>query len=108
MDVYLQCHHCGSEIVGGNHNVTHNLTAIADKVGLYKPLWRPEEVGITKAKDLIPLLITGIQSLNEGATELKKLEPENGWGTLPGFISFCQNLLKDCVDHPEAEVIVCR
>ncbi len=44
-------------------NITHNLTEMADAVGLYKPLWRPDEIGITKANQLIGILAEGLQTL---------------------------------------------
>jgi len=31
-------------------NITHNLGAMAEAAGIYKHLWRPEEIGITKAQ----------------------------------------------------------
>ena len=30
-------------------NITHNLGKMAEEAGIYKHLWRPEEIGITKA-----------------------------------------------------------
>ena len=41
-------------------NITHNLGQMASKAGIYKCLWRPEEIKVTKAKQLIPLLEKGI------------------------------------------------
>jgi hypothetical protein len=35
-------------------NITHNLGEMADAAGIYKALWRPEEIGITKAAELVP------------------------------------------------------
>ena len=34
-------------------NITHNLGKMAEAAGIYKHLWCPEEIGITKAKQLI-------------------------------------------------------
>lgn len=34
-------------------NMTHNLANMAAAAGVYEALWRPEEIGITKAIDLI-------------------------------------------------------
>ena len=36
-----------------SRNITHNMNKMADAVGLYKPLWRPDEIGITKAAQLV-------------------------------------------------------
>src|ERR1044072_7170767 len=41
-------------------NITHNLGMMADAAGIYKQLWRPEELGIKKAGELIAPLTEGI------------------------------------------------
>src|SRR6266496_3980933 len=41
-------------------NITHNLNTMADAAGIYKHLWRPEELGITKAGELIAPLAAGL------------------------------------------------
>ena len=41
-------------------NITHNLCAMAEEAGIYKACWRPEEIGITKAAQLIEPLRNGI------------------------------------------------
>lgn len=30
-------------------NITHNLGRMAKEAGIYQHLWRPEEIGVTKA-----------------------------------------------------------
>ena len=37
-------------------NITHNLGDMAEEAGLYYVLWRPEELGKTKASQIIELL----------------------------------------------------
>jgi hypothetical protein len=34
-------------------NITHNLGKMADEAGVYEALWRPEEIGVKTAFDLI-------------------------------------------------------
>jgi len=53
------------EIIGGNGayyeaNVTHNLNKMAMEAGIYEYLWRPDEIGITKAGRLIEPLSKGL------------------------------------------------
>ena len=62
-------------------NITHNLGAMAREAGLYMALWRPDELGILQAKDLIPLLEADLPGLKNNPEVFKKLNPENGWGT---------------------------
>lgn len=44
-------------------NITHNLNTMAKEAGIYKHLWRPEEIGITKASQLIEPLVAGLNAL---------------------------------------------
>src|SRR6185437_6923036 len=44
-------------------NITHNLGKMADVAEVYKPLWRPDEVGITHARQLIEPLTEGLRRL---------------------------------------------
>jgi len=44
-------------------NITHNLGEMADKAGIYKALWRPEEIGAKYAKDIIEIVEKGLSDL---------------------------------------------
>lgn len=89
-------------------NITHNLGEMASAAELYYPLWRPEEINISKAKQLIVPLAKGLESLIEKPDYYKTFNPENGWGTYDGFVSFVENYLKACIDNPDADVEVSR
>lgn len=91
-----------------SRNITHNLTDMAEAAGLYKHLWRPEEIGITKARELILPLVDGLERLRADADKFKKFNPENGWGTYEGLVKFVSDYVKACCDHPAAKVRVCR
>lgn len=47
-------------------NITHNLNEMADALGIYEPIWRPEECGVEK---LDPV-------------HYKQYNASNGWGDL--------------------------
>lgn len=89
-------------------NITHNLGQMALEAHLYIPLWRPEENGITKAAELIPLLEEGLALLKSNPEHYKKWNPENGWGDYDGLVSFTEQYLKACRDWPNATVSVSR
>lgn len=89
-------------------NITHNLGQMASAAELYYPLWRPEEINISKAKQLIVPLAKGLESLIEKPDYYKTFNPENGWGTYEGLVSFVENYLKACIDNPDADVSVSR
>ena len=105
LDVYLEVvRPC--RIYSGN--VTHNLGKMADAAGIYQALWRPEELGISKAEQLIPLLQAGLALLKARPAKFKKFNPENGWGTYDGFVKFVEEYLAACGENQEAAVRVWR
>jgi hypothetical protein len=89
-------------------NITHNLVPMADKAGIYRHLWRPEEVGVTKASQLIEPLRKGLALLQDEPERFRRLEPENGWGTYEGLVQFVDDYLRACIANPDADVRVCR
>ena len=89
-------------------NITHNLTEMAEEAGIYKPLWRPEEVGITKASQLIPLLQAGLALLKSDPERFKWYNPSNGLGSYDDFVPWVEEYLKACEEHPDATVEVDR
>jgi hypothetical protein len=88
-------------------NITHNLTQMADAVGLYKPVWRPDENGIQTAADMIPFLRDGIAELERNPDRYRKMEPENKWGTYDDFIPWLKRYLAACEEHPDATIHAC-
>lgn len=89
-------------------NITHNLGEMADKAGIYDALWRPEEKGWKKAKDLIKPLEAGLKKLAEKPGYYKQFNPENGWGDYEGLVEFARKYLIACRQHPEATIEVSR
>lgn len=89
-------------------NITHNLVTMAKEAGIYYHLWRPDEIDIKTAKELIPALKEGLHKLKIDPERYKKLNPENGWGSYEGLVKFVENYLNACYEYQEAEVIVCR
>lgn len=89
-------------------NITHNLTEMASEAGIYKALWRPEEIGATKAEDIIPLLEKGLKDLKERPEYFEKFNSPNGWGMYKHFVPFVEEYLKACKENPEAEIYISR
>ena len=89
-------------------NITHNLGAMADKVGIYKHLWRPDEIGIKKAIQLIEPLRKALKKLKDNPEKYKKYNSPNGWGMHKHFVPFVENYLKACKENPNADVGVSR
>jgi hypothetical protein len=85
-------------------NITHNMGRMAGEVDLYKPLWRPEEIPVEKAADLVPLLRRGLGRLIAEKDRLQEFNPENGWGDYDGLVRFTEEYLAACETHPDARV----
>ena len=104
LDIYLQK---TEEVYWGN--ITHNLGKMASETMLYYPLWRPEEIGIEFAGELVPFLIVGLKLLEDNKEKLiKEHSPANGWGTYEGLLAFTKEYLKACVENPDALIRVSR
>lgn len=89
-------------------NITHNMGRMAKECGLYEPLWRPDEIGVERAEQLIAPLASGLAVLLNEYDRLQEFNPENGWGDYDLLVRFTQNYLGACQEWPEAEVRVSR
>jgi len=89
-------------------NITHNLAKMADKAGIYYALWRPEERKWKKAKDIIPVLEKGIARLKKRPEYFKQFNPDNGWGSYEGLVTFAEEYLQACRINPKAYLEVSR
>lgn len=89
-------------------NITHNLNGMAEEAGFYKHLWRPEEIGVTLASELIEPLERGIQDMKERPEHYQTFDAKNGWGTYKDFLPWLEKLLAACKENPDAEIEVSR
>lgn len=122
LDVYLcqltshagYCANCGgrgieqvyAEVFAGN--ITHNLGEMADEAGIYQVLWRPEELGITFASEIIPALEAGLSLLRGDPARFQLFNPSNGWGDYERLVSFVDSYLAACRSNPTAKVVASR
>lgn len=91
-----------------DRNITHNLNRMARAAGVYEHLWRPEEIGVTKAEQLIEPLRAGLAKLLGEPDHFRTFNPPNGWGSYEGLVEFVQEYLSACEENPDAEVSVSR
>ena len=89
-------------------NITHNLNKMAGEAGIYKHLWRPDEIDISTAKELIKPLQEGLKVLRDDPDRFKVFNPSNGWGSYDVLVGFVKNYLAACEQYPEAVVSVSR
>jgi hypothetical protein len=123
LDVYLQvggerfesCQHCdgtgkvnrGRETVH-DANITHNMGRMAEAAGIYEHLWRPDEIGVTKAGQLVGPLRAGLARLKADPERFEKFNPENKWGDYGALVRFVEKYLIACEEYPDADVSVSR
>jgi hypothetical protein len=81
---------------------------MAQAAGCYQALWRPEEIRITKAHQLIPLLRNGLAVLMTHPETFDTYNPVNGWGHYDGLVAFIRAYLEACERYPAANVSVSR
>lgn len=89
-------------------NITHNLNTMAGEAEIYEHLWRPDEIGITKAGELIEPLKAGLALLKSDPTRFKAFNPKNGWGTYEGLVGFVEDYLAACEKDPDADIEISR
>lgn len=123
LDVYLKANpteiECICDCCGNVHktivepecywaNITHNLTRMARAAGIEDALWSPEEIGATKAGQLIEPIRKGLELLKAEPETFKQYNASNGWGTYEQFVPWVENYLNACIDYPDANVSVSR
>ena len=91
-----------------SRNITHNLNKMAMEAGIYEALWRPEEIGIVRADQLIEPLTVGLEKLKADPEYYQKFNAPNGWGMYEHFVPFVEDYLQACKENPDAEVNVSR
>lgn len=111
-EVEYTCGECGNKYFKTEReilfdtNITHNLRKMADQAGIYEACWRPEEIGATKAKNIIELLFKGLELLKSNPEKFKEYDATNGWGTYEQFVPWVESYLKACKENPDAIIEV--
>ena len=111
LDITLKnnyCKHCNRSDEVYEDNITHNLGKMAEEAGIYKILWRPEEIGAKKAINIIVSLQIGLETLKTDPKRFKQFNAEDGWGKYENFVSFVEKYLVACKENPEAIIEVSR
>lgn len=91
-----------------NDNITHNLYTMAEEAGIFQHLWRPEELNINKANELIIPLEKGLADLKARPDYFKQFNDPNGWGMYEHFIPFVEKYIEACKLYPDADINVSR
>lgn len=94
-------------------NITHNLNKMAEqvKIGdytLYLYLWRPEEIDVFKARQLIKPLKEAYKELKDNPEKYRQYDAENGWGKYENLLEFVAKYREACKRHPDYDIEVSR
>lgn len=89
-------------------NITHNLGKMADEAGIYEALWRPDEIGKSKASEIVELLEKGLADLKKRPEHFEKFNSPNGWGMYEHFVHFVEKYLEACKQYPDAIIEVSK
>ena len=81
---------------------------MADEAGIYMELWRPDEIGITRAKELIEPLTNGLELLKSDPSRFEVFNAPNGWGMYEHFVPFVEKYLNACIENPNAIISTCK
>ena len=113
LDVYLRMKvDTGSkephEVTLYDDSITHDFGKMAAEAGVYDALWRPEEIGITTAGELIQPLAEGLEGLRSYPAHYQKFNPANCRNGYRYLVAFVTDYLAACKEHPKASVLACR
>lgn len=110
LDVYLTDtgYRTGKEINVYWANITHNSNIMAKEAGIYKALWRPEEIDAKIANDIVPLLEEGLEKMKSDPEYYKQFNSPNGWGMYKHFVPFVEEYLEACKEYPRAIIRISR
>lgn len=106
------CGHACSTKVEDEHlasfSITHNLAVMADEAGIYRCLWKPETIGLTKAGQLKKRLKDGLIKLKNDPENFKQFNPIHGGGSYAFLVSVVGAMIEECRKNPKAKVSVSR
>ena len=111
LSIYLiepMCKSCKRADEDYSANITHNLGEMAEKAGIYQHLWRPEELNIKTAKELVSPLTKGLALLKEKPDYFEKFNSPNGWGLYKHFVPFVAEYLDACIRFPDDSIEISR
>jgi hypothetical protein len=71
-------------------------------------MWRPDELRMTHAYQIIPTLERGHELLRRNGAYFRQFDAPNGWGRYQSLLDFTREYLRQCVEYPDAQIRVSR
>jgi hypothetical protein len=88
--------------------ITDNLIEMAREAGVYEVIWRPEDIGIKTAKEVVEPLTQALNLMKADPERFKKLNPANRWGDYQYLLNFVQGYLGRARQYPDATIKINR
>jgi len=61
---------------------------------------------VVRCSDALPILRAGLAAMAERETEMRALEPSNGWGSYEGAVAYLVNIADACEASPRGTLAV--
>lgn len=92
------CKHCGRGDDALEFNYTYNVSQMWYEVF-------PDDEGMVQidgmtGKEAYPKIAKAIHEMLSKEKFMRKLEPENGWGSYEGFLDFLRKISDACIECP--------
>jgi len=88
-------------------NITHNVGVMAREAGIYKSIWRPDEMGVKCAGEIVETIEGGLERMKANPEKFKLLQ-HSSWGTYDQFVEWVEEYLNKCKAIPKARIDVNR
>lgn len=82
-------------------NITGNLVPMWYVAHVYDALY---ESGDKTAKDILPILKSGLKMMLKNPDKFKKLNPDNGWGDYETAVEFLEEVITACEKNPNGVI----
>lgn len=89
-------------------NITHNLGPMAKAAGIYMQLWRPGEIGASRASDIVDAVESGLVDMARRPSHFQTYDSPNGWGLYRNFLPWVASYAEALRKFPDAEIEVSR
>ena len=82
-------------------NITHNLSNMWDAAGIWEVLYESE--GKT-AKEVLPVLKSGLQKMLEDPDKFRQFDSSNGWGVYEDAVPWLRDLIHEFEKYPDGVI----
>lgn len=88
------------------------VTEVGNYTSNVSPMWaealghRLRDLHGRRAGDVLDALRVAVTAMETNPDEYRALNPENGWGSYDGALSYLRDLRDACAMHPNAQIYI--